>query len=173
MQTKKPVFITKITEIKNGAYQLALSQEIIRENQTGALTAMLMEGHPGFGPRKPAVSWQNVSEKKMNEIGFKIGDDLSSKLGFEVNLQVEETTDPSKLWSSDQFTFVNKEGKKVSRQPKTNPATGAVLMYDNKPIYRKVVLVKGEAKHSYVQHNGIYIPAKVSVMVPNDSVLGD
>jgi hypothetical protein len=170
----KAVRIEKIREIKGGAFQLTVSQEIVRENQSSSLTSMLMDGHPGFGVRKPAISWQNVSAKMMAKFGFQVGDNLSEKLGLEVNLQVKESTSPSDLWTADQFTFTNKEGKKVHRQPKTNPSTGAILVHDNKPIYRKVDLVSGVAKHEYVQHNGIVIPvAAPTKMQPNENIMAD
>lgn len=148
------LIITQIREIKNGAYQLTFGQKIIREGQT-SITSLLMEGHPGFGGNKDAVAWANVSAKQMAKFDFKVGDDFSEKLGQECNLQVVETTNPLEIYRENEMKFTNKLGQVVSRLPKMNPNTKEIMCYNGKPIYRRVILVVGPAKHVYVQHNSL------------------
>ncbi len=150
--SKNPLIITDIKEIKNGAFQLTLSQTIVREGQQG-ITSILMQGHPGFGENKAAVSWVNVSAKQMAAFGFKKGDNFSEKFGTECNLQIVETVNPLEIYRENEMKYKNKLGQTVERLPKMNPQTKEVMCLNNKPIYRRVNLVVGEAKHAYIQHN--------------------
>ncbi len=148
------LIITAIREIKNGAFQLTFGQKIVREGQS-SITSLLMEGHPGFGGNKDAVAWANVSGKKMAEFGFKVGDDFSEKVGQDCNLQVNESTNPLEIYRENEMKYTNKLGIVVSRLPKMNPQTKEVMCFNGKPIYRRVILVAGAAKHVYVQHNSL------------------
>ncbi len=167
---KNPLVITEIKEIKNGAFQLTLSQAIVREGQQ-SITSILMQGHPGFGENKPAVSWVNVSAKQMAKYGFKKGDVFSEKFGQECNLQIVESVNPLEIYRENEMKYTNKLGVVVNRLPKMNPNTKEVMCFNNNPIYRRVILVVGEAKHTYIQHNSV-IKTKIEAAEPAD-VLAD
>ncbi len=122
----------------------------------------MMDGHAGFGPGKPRVAFQTVSAKRMDEFKFAVGDDISAKIGHELNLQVVEGFEPFGL------TRDKKTGELGPQAPKMNPTTGQILTKGGRPIYRTTVPVLGEAKDTLIQHDVVAAPvAKPAAMQPN------
>ena len=99
---------------------------------------------------KPSNVHALVSFKKevATSLGIKIDHDyagngevlLANDLsGREVNLQIVESTTPAY----------------ATQQPKINPQTNEVLLFNGKEIYRNVFVVPGVANHTKIKHDSV------------------
>lgn len=144
---KGKVIITGVKEVKNGAYQLTLSQSVTDENN---VVGFFMQGHDGIaGVERNRVTWQTVSRQMMEKYHFAEGqildDIIRSQIGKECNIQVNE--------GFTARTWVGSDGVLQTQKEKINPKTNAPLLKDGRRIYRNTSLVFGNAEDVVIKHD--------------------
>ena len=101
------------------------------ENSTQGMDNFFLSG--GDKPGRPA--WQIMSDKVIEKLGVKPGEDLNvllKKIGKpEIAIQVFETTEPEE----------QEEDLRLSLKPKINPSTSEVLQKNGKDIYHVTRLI--------------------------------
>ena len=152
---KGKVTITEVKQVKNGAYQLTLSQVVTDETN---VVGFFMQGHAGIaGADRNRVTWQVVSAQMQEKYNFQVGQVLSDVIQKECNIQVTEGYTPR--------TWVDAAGVLQTQKEKINPRTNTPLLKDGKKIYRNTSLVFGNNVDTVIQHDTVLTSTGVTTPV--------
>jgi hypothetical protein len=157
MQNNKAI-LTAVKAIKNGKFQIELTQ-VLKSEKSVNLLALMNEGDERFtnNEAKARKAWMSCEKSSLVKYLGINEEDLDSmkdgetkeysiespKIGnFELNIQVSETIEPT------EFQAIN--SKKTAKQIVDKNGERKYFVKENNLVYSNTSIVAGEPKHKFI-----------------------
>lgn len=161
-------FQQSIPEIAGGSNPLLAMAQGVSNNSNGPTALFPFNKTVLENAGVSEVDLSNASLEEQRALYEKIRDNVFN--GQEVAIEITENTLNNREFAVSIVTTDNAKERAAllpEGDPKVNPTTGEILMYNGKAIYRhaQLKLVSQGIKHSLLAHNSVKAPATVDGVI--------